>query len=210
MEILFKEIADNVIAGKADKVKTLVDEGLKKGISAKDLLDKALIAGMDVVGSKFKNNEFYIPEVLIAARAMKSGMTLLEPLLSQGEKSSKGKIIIGTVEGDLHDIGKNLVTLMLKGAGYDVIDLGIDVPSKKFAEACIENKVDIIAMSALLTTTMVKMKDVITELKKVNFSGKTMVGGAPLTQDFANEIGANLYASDAATAVDVVKATLIK
>ncbi|MCM8767809.1 MAG: corrinoid protein, partial [Candidatus Omnitrophica bacterium] len=165
--------------------------------------------GMSVVGEKFKNNEFYVPEVLIAARAMNRGMSLLEPLIVQSGIKPIAKLAIGTVKGDLHDIGKNLVVMMWKGAGFEVIDLGIDVPPEKFVEAA-KSGVQVIGMSALLTTTMIQMKETIEALKKegVRDNLKIIIGGAPVTQEFADEIGADGYAPDAASAVDKVKELL--
>ncbi|HDN84570.1 MAG TPA: cobalamin-binding protein, partial [Candidatus Aerophobetes bacterium] len=159
------------------------------------------------VGDKFKKNEFYVPEVLIAARAMKAGMEIIRPLLTKKGVKGAGKIILGTVRGDLHDIGKNLVGMMLEGAGFEIIDLGVDVPPEKFVEAAREKGADIIGLSALLTTTMPGMKDVIEAIKSSDLKGKlkVMIGGAPVTQDYADEIGADGYAPDAASAVDKAK-----
>jgi len=174
------------------------------------ILNEALIAGMDIVGEKFKKNEFYVPELLIAARAMKTGMEVLRPILvGKGVKSS-GKVVLGTVQGDLHDIGKNLVGMMLEGAGFEIIDLGIDVSSEKFVEAVKENNAHLVGLSALLTTTMPYMKDVIKAMEEAGLREKIkiMIGGAPITQDYADEIGADGYAPDAASAVDKAKEIL--
>ena len=196
--------------GKMDDVKKLVQEALDHGDSAETILKDGLISAMDRVGVLFKNNEIYIPEVLIAARAMHAGMAVLKPILSKSATASPGKIIVGTVKGDLHDIGKNLVVMMLEGGGFEVVDLGIDVPVDKFIEAIKTHQPHVVGMSALLTTTMKDMKNTIQAIdgaglrKKV----KVIVGGAPLTEKFAREIGADGYAPDAASAVDKVKELL--
>ncbi|MFH1825644.1 MAG: corrinoid protein [Candidatus Firestonebacteria bacterium] len=200
-----QEIADNVIKGQAPKVKELVQEAINEKIPVKDILEKGLIGGMSVIGERFKKNEVYVPEVLIAARAMKSGMELLKPLLAKADIKPLGTVVVGTVKGDLHDIGKNLVAMMLEGAGFKVVDAGIDVPAEKFILLAKENSANIIAMSALLTTTMVSMKTIIEEMKKVGLIVKAMIGGAPVTQSYADEIGADGYAPDAASAVDKAK-----
>ena len=205
-----KVLAENVINGKADKVKELTEQALKDNIDVKKILDEGLIAGMDVVGKRFKANEFYVPEVLIAARAMNTGLKVLEPHLAKAGVKPLGKIALGTVKGDLHDIGKNLVVMMLKGAGFQIEDLGIDVSPEKFVAAVKDKGCQVIGMSALLTTTMTSMKAVIDAIKANGLSGKvkTMIGGAPVTQNYADEIGADGYASDAASAVDKVKELL--
>ncbi|MEK6645331.1 MAG: corrinoid protein [Candidatus Firestonebacteria bacterium] len=203
-----KEIADNVIKGQASKVKELVQQAIDAKTPVKEILEKGLIAGMNVVGAKFKNNEFYVPEVLIAARAMHAGMNLLKPLLVSAGIKLLGTVVVGTVKGDLHDIGKNLVSMMLQGAGFNVVDIGIDVTPEKFASAVKENNAGLVAMSALLTTTMISMKPTIDLLKGQGINVKTMIGGAPVTQTYADEIGANGYAADAASAVDTAKQLL--
>ena len=202
-----KEIAENLIQGKADKVKELTQRSVDEGQDVSKILNEGLLAGMSVVGDKFKKNEFYVPEVLIAARAMKAGMQIIRPLLAEKGVKGAGKIILGTVRGDLHDIGKNLVGMMLEGAGFEITDLGVDVPPEKFVEAAKEKDVDIIGLSALLTTTMPGMKDVIEAIKSSDLKDKVkvMIGGAPVTQDYADEIGADGYAPDAASAVDKAK-----
>ena len=200
---LLESIKENLMKGKADDVKALCEEAIGKDIPVETILADGLIAGMAIIGAKFKNNEVYVPEVLIAARAMNAGMTILKPLLKAADVKAKGTICVGTVKGDLHDIGKNLVCMMLEGAGYEVIDLGVNVDPDKFVAAAKEKSPDIIAMSALLTTTMGSMKATIDALKADGVGVKTMVGGAPLTDSFANEIGADGYAADAASAVDV-------
>ena len=222
MELL-KEIADNVILGRSDAnvsypadkkgqlgVKELVQKALDGGTGADKILTEGLIAGMDVVGKRFKANEIYVPEVLIAARAMKVGMQMIRPLLADTGIQPTGTIIIGTVKGDLHDIGKNLVSMMMEGAGFDVVDLGVDVTAEQYVNAAKENPGAVVGMSALLTTTMPMMKDVIEALKAADLgdSIKTVIGGAPVTQNYADEIGADGYAPDAASAVDKTKEIL--
>jgi len=205
-----KQIADNLIKGKAPEVKQLVQKAIDEGEDVEKVLNEGLVAGMNVVGAKFKANEFYVPEVLIAARAMKAGMEILRPILADKDIKGVGTVVLGTVRGDLHDIGKNLVAMMLEGAGFEIIDLGVDVSPEKFIETAKEKKADLVGLSALLTTTMPSMKDVV---KAVGDSGlkdkiKVMIGGAPLTQSYADEIGADGYAPDAASAVDEVKELL--
>lgn len=195
-----QEMAEAVISGNAKKVKEYAERALAEGAAPQAIINEGLIAGMNVVGVKFKNNEVYVPEVLIAARAMHAGMDVVKPLLSEAEVQDKGTVLIGTVKGDLHDIGKNLVRMMLEGAGYKVIDLGVDVAAEKFAQAVEEHKPQIVGLSALLTTTMINMKSTIALLKA--YPVKVMIGGAPVTQKFADEIGADAYAPDAATAVE--------
>jgi 5-methyltetrahydrofolate--homocysteine methyltransferase len=202
-----EQISENLIKGKANEVKTLVQQALDEGKNAGEVLNDGLLAGMAVVGERFKKNEIYVPEVLIAARAMKMGTEILKPLLAESGVEPTGKIVLGTVKGDLHDIGKNLVGMMLEGSGFQVIDLGTDVPSQKFVEAARENNATIVGASALLTTTMTAMKEVVDAFKSSDLSGKVkiMIGGAPVTQAFCDEIGADGYAPDAASAADVAK-----
>jgi len=202
-------IKEAIIVGDAKKTEEMVDKAIKENIKIEKILNEGLIAGMMVVGEKFKNNEYYVPEVLIAARAMHKGMNLIEPLIVQSGIKPVAKLAIGTVKGDLHDIGKNLVVMMWKGAGFEVEDLGIDVPPEKFIEA-INNGAQVIGMSALLTTTMVSMKDTIEKIKEagVREKVKIIIGGAPVTQEYANEIDADAYAPDAASGVDKVKKLL--
>jgi len=200
-----KALADAVINGDQNKALEITKAAIKEGMAAKDILDNGLIAGMDIVGDRFKKNEFYIPEVLIAARAMKTAMAVLEPELVKAGIEPVGKLLIGTVQGDLHDIGKNLVAMMLKGAGFEVIDLGVDVGPEKFVEKVKAAKAQLIGMSALLTTTMPGMEKTIKALKKAGIPVKIMIGGAPVTQDYADRIGADGYAPDAASAVDLAK-----
>jgi len=200
-------ISEALQKGKADEVKTLVSEALAEKVDAKKVLEEGLIAGMDIIGGRFKRNEIYIPEVLIAARAMHAGMSVLEPILVESGVKMIGKIAIGTVKGDLHDIGKNLVAMMYKGAGFDVMDLGVDVPAEKFVQAS-DDGADIVGLSALLTTTMVQMKGVLESLKEKGSKAKAIIGGAPVTQNYCDEIGADGYAADAATAVEIGKALI--
>lgn len=211
MEIL-KEIADSVIAGNRKKVQELVKVALEEGISPERIINEGLLSGMSVIGERFKRNEIFVPEVLVSARAMQAGMDILRPLIANSKEVIKGKIVIGTVKGDLHDIGKNLVSMMLEGAGYQIIDLGIDVPPEKFVEAIKEHNPDIVGMSALLTTTMPQMKVTIDVLKQEGLRDKVkvIVGGAPVTPEFAKEIGADGYAKDASEAVELVNSLMEK
>ena len=198
-------LADAVIKGDRNTVVKLTQQALAEGVPPQDVLYKGLVAGMDVIGKRFKANEVYVPEVLIAARAMKGGMEVLEPKLKEAGVKPVGTVVIGTVKGDLHDIGKNLVAMMLTGGGLKVVDIGIDVPAEKFVEACRSNSAQVCALSALLTTTMPQMATVVKALKDAGVKVKTIIGGAPVTQNYANEIGADGYAPDAASAVDVTK-----
>lgn len=199
---LLNEISLNLQQGKNKVVTELVQQAIDEGIRVQTILEEGLLAGMSVIGAKFKNNEIYIPNVLIAARAMNQGAELLKPLLvSEGYKAS-GKVVIGTVKGDLHDIGKNIVKMMLEGKGLEVIDLGVDVSAEKFVNSAKETGAQIIACSALLTTTMGEMKNVVEAAKGAGIRDKVtiMVGGAPINDDFCKSIGADIYASDAASA----------
>jgi len=200
-----KALADAVIKGDQNAAMEIPKAALAEGTAAKSVLDDGLIAGMDVIGARFKKNEVYIPEVLIAARAMKMAMEILEPELVKAGVKPVGRFIIGTVQGDLHDIGKNLVAMMLKGAGFEVIDLGVDVGAEKFVEQVKAADVHVVGMSALLTTTMPGMERTLKALRDADVSAKIMIGGAPVTQDYADKIGADGYAPDAASAVDVAK-----
>lgn len=199
-------LADAVINGQKDEAEKLTQEAIDEGVEPSTIINDGLIAGMSVVGEKFKNNEFYVPEVLIAARAMQAAMGHVKPLLTEGEMQSKGKVVIGTVKGDLHDIGKNLVAMMLEGGGYDVIDLEVDVSPEQFVSTASEQGANCIALSALLTTTMPSMKDTVDALVEAGLKDKVkvIIGGAPVTQSYADEIGADGYAPDAASAVDKV------
>jgi len=203
-----KALSEALINGKRDEVTKLVKELLAANVPVGRILNEGLIAGMAVVGDKFKKNEFYVPEVLIAARAMNAGMTIVEPLLAKAGVKPLAKVAIGTVKGDLHDIGKNLVAMMLKGGGFAVMDLGIDVEPAKYVKAAQEG-CTLVCLSALLTTTMPQMANVIKGLKEAGLKDvKVMIGGAPVTQKYADEIGANGYAPDAASAVDKAREML--
>lgn len=197
-------IAEAVIRGDRDTVSSLTQAAVNEGTGPEAIINEGLIAGMSVVGDRFKKNEFYVPEVLIAARAMHAGMDIIKPLLAESGIQPRGTVAIGTVKGDLHDIGKNLVAMMLEGGGFEVIDLEVDVTPEKFVEAVKDKGAQVIALSALLTTTMPSMKDTIEALKEagVRDQVKIMIGGAPVTQNYADEIGADGYAPDAASAVD--------
>lgn len=206
MEVI-QELRQAVIAGSMGQARALTEKAIGAGLEPAAILNKALIAGMDEVGELFKANEVYVPEVLLSAKSMQQAMQVLRPHLVKSGVKPRGKIVAGTVRGDLHDIGKNLVAMMLEGAGFEVIDLGNDVPPERFVDAAVEHNAAIICMSALLTTTMYVMKEAIDVLGKRNLRGriKTMVGGAPLTAGFAKEIGADGYGDDAASAVDLAK-----
>ena len=208
-EVLAK-MAEKLIAGDIDGVVDLTKEALNGGIAPPDVLENGLLAGMDVVGQRFKANDMFIPEVLRCARAMHGAMEILRPLLSENDAIRPGKLVVGTVKGDLHDIGKNLVGMMFEGAGFEVVDIGIDIDVQSFVEAVKEHKPDIVGMSALLTTTMPKMGETINALKEAGIRDqvKIMIGGAPVTSAFADEIGADAYASNAASAVDKAKELL--
>ena len=202
-----QEIADVVINGKAKLIGGLVQEGLDEGNDPSAILN-SMIDAMGVVGERFKNNEIFVPEMLVAARAMKKGVEVLKPHLASGSAGAAGKVIIGTVAGDLHDIGKNLVAMMIESAGFEVIDLGVDVSADKFIEAVRSNPdTKIVACSALLTTTMPALRDTVAALNAADFRSKikVMVGGAPITQEFADEIGADAYTADAASAAAKAK-----
>ncbi|MCX8053128.1 MAG: corrinoid protein [Armatimonadetes bacterium] len=204
-------MAQAIINGKAPDAKAITESALAEGMAPGEILNNGLVAGMNVVGEKFKNNEFYVPEVLIAARAMKTAMEVLRPHLAKSGVEPAGRVAIGTVRGDLHDIGKNLVAMMLEGAGFEIKDLSVDVKPEQFVEAA-KNGADIVAMSALLTTTMPAMKDTIEALEAegVRDRVRIMIGGAPVTQNYCDEIGADGYAPDAASAVDKAKELLKK
>ena len=198
-------LAEAIIAGDRNKVVELTNKALEDGTEPKDILEKGMIAGMDVIGKRFKANEVYVPEVLIAARAMHAAMDIMKPKLEEAGIKPIGKVVLGTVKGDLHDIGKNLVGMMLTGGGFMVIDAGIDVSPEKFVETCKAEGAELCAISALLTTTMPQMAEVIKAAKTAGIEVKVMIGGAPITQNYADEIGADGYAPDAASAVDLAK-----
>ncbi len=206
MELL-NQISEQLQLGEEEKVAELTQQAIDNKLSPKDILDNGLIAGMNIVGDKFRDHEIFLPDVLLAAKAMYAGLDPLKPLLIKAGVESRGKVVIGSVYGDLHDIGKNLVGIMLKGAGFDVIDLGNDVAPEKFVAAAKKENANFIGMSALLTTTMPVMKKVVDLLKKEGLDGKikTIIGGAPVSKAYADEIGADEYAFDAGFAVDCVK-----
>ena len=201
---ILTEISELLQKGKANEVKEVAQKGLDEGLSAKSILEDGLMPGMAIIGDKFKKNEVYVPEVLIAARAMNAGIEVLKPHMSEADASNKGTVVLGTVKGDLHDIGKNLVKIMMEGKGLNVIDLGIDVPAEKYVEAVKENSADVVACSALLTTTMTEMENVVKALEEAGLRDKVaiMVGGAPVNPEVAEKYGADGYAKTAGTAVD--------
>ena len=203
-----KAIAEHVINGEKEETANAVQNAVDEGVDPQKILNEGLTAGMDEVGKRFKANEFYVPEVLIAARAMHAGMEILEPLLAESGAEPTGVVVLGTVKGDLHDIGKNLVNMMLRGAGFKVVDVGIDVEAEEFVEQAQENDAHIVGLSALLTTTMPEMETVIEALQEASLEVKTLIGGAPVTEEYAEEIGADGYAPDAASAVDSAKALM--
>lgn len=206
---IFEQIVDGVVKGEAEEVTRLTKLALEQDISAQDILNNGLVAGMDIVSEKFKANEIFIPEVLVSARAMKAGMSIIRPILVESNVAALGKVVIGTIQGDLHDIGKNIVGMLLEGAGFEVIDLGADVAIDKFIQTAQKENVDIVGMSALLTTTMINMKAVIEGLENAGLKKvKVMIGGAPVTQTFSDQIGADGYADDASRAVDLAKGLL--
>ena len=203
-----QEITQAVVDGDAATAEKLTRQALAEGTSAASILRQALIPGMDKVGKLMQDEEYYIPEVLLSARAMKTASDILKPLIqAAGEQESLGRVVIGTVRGDLHDIGKNLVVMMLEGAGFEVVDLGINISPEQFVDKAVESKADIIGLSALLTTTMVGMRDVVDTLKKRGLRDKikVMIGGAPVTKRFADEIGADGYAMEAASATEIAR-----
>ena len=205
MSAILEEISKFLQQGRAPAVKDAVNKAIEAGIPPQEILDGGLLAGMNVIGEKFKLNQVFIPEVLIAARAMNAGIDLLRPLLASGGMENKGTVVIGTVKGDLHDIGKNLVKMMLEGKGLKVIDLGIDVSAEKYLSAAEEHQAQMIACSALLTTAMNEMKNVVALVKSSPLADrvKVMIGGAPVTQAYCDTIGADRYTPDAATAAEV-------
>lgn len=199
---LLDDIAIKLEAGQVADVLTLVKEGLDQGIDAKKILDEGLLKGMNSIGVKFKNNEVFIPEVLVAAMAMNQGTTILKPYLGDSSNATKGKVVIGTVKGDLHDIGKNLVKIMFEAKGLEIYDLGVDVAPDRFIDKAKEVNADIIACSALLTTTMPVMEEVAKKIKEEKLEAKMMIGGAPVNQDFCDKIGADFYTVDATSAAE--------
>jgi 5-methyltetrahydrofolate--homocysteine methyltransferase len=204
---LFNELIAALSIGRTNEVKRLTDQGLADGISPNDIIDKGLIAGMEGIAVRFKNNEIFVPEVMLAAKAMQAGLMILKPLLAESAHESRGRVVIGTVKGDQHDIGKNLVAMMLEGAGFEIIDLGSNVTAEKFLNAIRDNKPQILALSALLTTTMPEMASLIMRLEAENLRNtvKVMIGGAPVSQSYADKIAADGYAADAGKAVEIAK-----
>ena len=199
-----EKIKEQVIAGSVKNVKEFTDSAVAEGLEVATILNDGLIAGMNVIGALFKNNEVYVPEVLMAARAMHAGLAVIKPLIVSAGVKEKGVVAIGTVKGDMHDIGKNLVIMMLEGTGYRVIDLGIDTPAEIFLQCVEEQRPQVIGLSALLTTTMPQMQETVEKLKKYGDRIRIVVGGAPITAKFAKDIGADGYAADAASAVEMV------
>jgi 5-methyltetrahydrofolate--homocysteine methyltransferase len=201
------KISETLIAGKVDELKDQTNEAINSGSDPADVLNKGLLPGMDAVGQKWKDGDMFMPEVLRSAKAMSGAMDILRPKLSEGDLGSAGTLVIGTVAGDLHDIGKDLVGMMFEGAGYKVINIGIDQPNEEFVKAVKEHKPDVLGMSALLTTTMPRMGEVINSLKEAGIRDQVAVtvGGAPVTEEFAEEIGADIYAPNAGSAVDITK-----
>jgi corrinoid protein of di/trimethylamine methyltransferase len=203
----FEDIGKAVVEFDGDRLKNLVGSALKKGIAPAELLEKGLIPGMKEVGERFARKEYFVPEVLMAAEAFYAGFDLVKPLIKSRDRKAKGKIVIGVVEGDIHDIGKNIVRVMLEASGYEIVDLGKDVPTTRFIETAVKEKPQVVALSSLMTTTMVKMGDVIQGLEKkgVRKNIKVVIGGAPVNQDFADKIGADGYAENAGAAIRMVE-----
>jgi len=206
----YEDLSRAVLCGDDKEVETLTKSLVSEGKAPLEIINNGLIAGMSVVGARFKNEEMFIPEVLMSARAMDAGMAVVKPLIADKDMPSAGKVVLGTVKGDLHDIGKNLVGMMLESSGFTVVDLGVDISSEQFTAALREHNAGILAMSALLTTTMLHMKDTIDLLKEEGLKDKVkvIIGGAPISQDFANEIGADGFAPDAASATEVCRQLL--
>lgn len=207
MDIL-KEIFHAVLGGKQEETSLAVRKALDSGFQVDDILHQGLISAMDLVGEKFAEGEFFIPEVLWSAKAMKAGMDVLKPHFAAADRMNRGKVVIGTAKGDIHDIGKNLTAIMLEGAGFQVVDLGVDIAPERFVEAAVAEKADVIAISALLTTTMLSMGDVVALVKGKNLPFKVIIGGAPVDEAFCREIGADAYGMDAMDGVRIVKELL--
>jgi 5-methyltetrahydrofolate--homocysteine methyltransferase len=208
---LLNQISESIINADIEATRTMVEQALKQNLSAKDILNKGLISGMDIIGKQFADREIFLPDVLLSAKAMKSAIELLKPHLAGENIKPIGRIVIGTVQGDLHDIGKNLVGIMLQGAGFEVIDLGHDVPAERFVDTAVKENAGIIGLSALLTTTMPSMKKVIDILRERNLDYiKVIIGGAPVNDSYAKEIGADAYSFDAANAVEIVRKLAMK
>jgi corrinoid protein of di/trimethylamine methyltransferase len=202
---MFDELKDSIISGDEEKAKELTGKFLDEGIKPKEILNGGLVAGMDVVGQRFRAYEMYLPEVIMSATAMKNAMELLKPHLSKSEESSMGNIVMATIEGDVHDIGKNLVSMMLEGAGFNVVDLGVDVPVEKIIAAAEKEAADVIGISSLLTTTMLAMEPAIKMIREKNKRVKIMVGGSPITKEYADKVGADGFAPDALRAINLAK-----
>ncbi|MFN2271875.1 MAG: corrinoid protein [Anaerolineae bacterium] len=211
MSAILQQIAENLYDGKNTEVAELTQQALDTGLTAAEILNDGLVAGMDRVGADFKNGDLFVPEVLIAARAMHAGMDILRPLLAESDVPSAGKVVLGTVAGDLHDIGKNLVAMMLEGGGFEVVDLGIDITPEKFVEAVKAEQPNLVGLSALLTTTMPSIEKTLDALQAagVRDNVKVMIGGAPVTQEYTDKIGADGYAADAASAVDLARKLMV-
>jgi 5-methyltetrahydrofolate--homocysteine methyltransferase len=207
MSDILKQMQEDLYSGRIDEIESATRQALKEGMPAQEILNQGLIAGMDVVGRDFKSGDLFIPEVLLSAKAMHAGLEVLRPSLASSGASTQGKVVIGTVAGDLHDIGKNLVSMMLQGAGFEIIDLGTDVSPEQFVEAAQSEGADLVGMSALLTTTMPKMKITIDALAQAGLGDRVgvLVGGAPVTAAYAEQIGADAYAGDAVGAVDTAR-----
>jgi 5-methyltetrahydrofolate--homocysteine methyltransferase len=203
-----KDIAEAVVAMDRVKVVELVKAEVAAKTEIDEILNAGLIDAMDIVGKRFSSGELYVPEMLMAAKAMKAGLEILKPHLSAGTVAAKGTVVIGTVKGDLHDIGKNLVALMMEGAGLDVVDLGVDIDAEKFVKAAVEHNAGVVALSALLTTTMPTMQNIVAAIKEAGIAVKTIIGGAPVTQSFADQIGADGFSSDAPGAVELTRKLL--
>lgn len=201
---MLKDIQEALLQGKKEEVETLVERALAEKIPTSEILNEGLILGMERLGVMYKNNEVFIPEVLVAARAMNAGLVKLEPYLVRDKIQPKGLVVIGTVKGDLHDIGKNIVAMMLRGAGYKIIDLGVDAGAERFLAAAQENKASIVALSTLLTTTMIQMKNIVETVRSAGLAIPVIIGGAPVTREYADQIKAEGYAPDAASAVEEV------
>ena len=206
----FEELSDMVLKGDNKGSEQWTKDALAAGVAPKEIIDKGLVPGMDVVGQRFKSNEFHMPEVLVAARAMKASMELVRPLISSEDSAAAGKVVIGTVQGDLHDIGKNLVGMMLEGAGFEVHDLGVDVSPQAFVEKAEAESAGVVCLSALLTTTMPMMRNVVEAIEEAEIRGnvKVLIGGAPVSQAYADQIKADGYAPDGASAVDLAKSLM--
>ena len=209
---ILDDISTALQKGQAKEVKELVQQAINQNLPVAQILDQGLMAGMNIIGGKFKRNEVFVPEVLLAARAMNAGTALLKPLFAAAGVTARGKAIIGTVKGDLHDIGKNLVRMMIEGKGIEIIDLGVDIPAERFVQAAVEEQADLVCLSALLTTTMNQMKTVVDSFVQagVREKFKIMIGGAPITEDFRVRIGADAYAPDAASAADAALRLIVR